>query len=140
MLSAEEQAGWMARFAASKQQGIHVHFGDCNTPKEGASASLASALTIYSLLVGRSLRNDMAMTGETNLSGDAKRIGGIDQKFLGGIRAGVRLVFYPEENQQEVDQFLVKTQVAALEGAQFYPVASLAQVIHHPVGIFTGSG
>jgi ATP-dependent Lon protease len=138
MLSTEEQAGWMARFAVSKQQGIHVHFGDCNTPKEGASASLASALTIYSLLVNKPLRNDMAMTGETNLSGDAKRIGGIDQKFLGGIRAGIRLFFYPEENQQEVDQFLAKTQVAALEGSQFFAVASLAQVIDHPVGIFTG--
>lgn len=136
MLSPEKQAEWLANFARTRNQGIHVHFGDCCTPKEGASASLASTLTIYSLLVGRPLRHDMAMTGETNLSGEAKRIGGVEAKFLGGIKAGVRIFFYPVENQQEVDQFMKKTDHKYKESHQFYAVNTLDEVINHPVGIF----
>jgi ATP-dependent Lon protease len=136
MLSPEKQADWLSHFAKTKSQGIHVHFGDCCTPKEGASASLASSLTIYSLLSDRPLRHDMAMTGETNLSGEAKRIGGIEAKFLGGIKAGVHIFFYPLENQQEVDQFMKKTDNKYKNSHQFFPVSSLDEVINHPVGVF----
>lgn len=135
VLSTEIQQTWLERFTTTKRQGIHVHFGDCNTPKEGASASLASALTLYSLLVEKPLRNDMAMTGETNLSGEAKRVGGISAKFLGGMRAGIKLFFYPEENQQDVDDFFAKSIV--FPTCQFFAIKNLVDVIHHPVGIFT---
>jgi len=136
MLSPEKQAEWLAVWGRTRNQGIHVHFGDCCTPKEGASASLASTLTIYSLLVNKPLRHDMAMTGETNLSGEAKRIGGVEAKFLGGIKAGVRIFFYPVENQQDVDQFMKKTEGRYKESHQFFAVSTLDEVINHPVGIF----
>ena len=118
-----------AQFALSKLQGIHVHFGDCNTPKEGASASLASALTIYSVFTGRKLRHDIAMTGETNLFGEAKRIGGVEAKFTGGIKAGVRTFFYPVENQAEVDRFMEKVGDKYAQTHRFIPVGNLQEVI-----------
>jgi ATP-dependent Lon protease len=123
-------------FETTKLQGLHVHFGDCNTPKEGASASLASALTIYSVLVKRAIRNDIAMTGETNLFGDAKRVGGIETKFLGGIKAGVKIFFYPVENQPDVDRFLEKFKDKYAETHKFFAISNLRSVINHPVGIF----
>lgn len=137
LLSEETKKAWLHKFEQTRVQGLHVHFGDCNTPKEGASASLASALTIYSVFTNQRLRNDIAMTGETNLFGHAKRIGGIDAKFLGGIKAGVKIFFYPEENQEEVDRFFEKVGDKYKDTHEFYAISDLRQVIHHPVGIFT---
>jgi ATP-dependent Lon protease len=137
ILQEDVKKAWLLRFESTKVQGLHVHFGDCNTPKEGASASLASALTIYSVFTNQRLRNDIAMTGETNLFGHAKRIGGIEAKFLGGIKAGVKVFFYPEENQEDVDRFFEKVGDKYSKTHQFYAIRDLRQVIHHPVAIFT---
>jgi len=133
----EVKAKWLRRFESSKIQGLHVHFGDCNTPKEGASASLASALTIYSVFMNKSLRNDIAMTGETNLFGDAKRIGGLEAKLVGGIKAGVKIMFYPEENQSDFDQFFEKIGHMYKDTHHFFAISNLRQVIQHSIRIFT---
>ena len=88
--------------------GIHIHCPDTSTPKDGPSAGTAITTTIYSLFNNKKIKYDVAITGEICLDGNITEIGGLDLKFLGGIKAGVKKFIYPNENKKDYDTFIEK--------------------------------
>ena len=91
-----------------KNDGIHIHCPDTSTPKDGPSAGTAISTTIYSLFNNKKIKYDVAITGEICLDGNVSEIGGLDLKFLGGIKAGVKKFIYPNENKKDYDKFMEK--------------------------------
>tara|TARA_Y100000591_G_C21829269_1_gene698595 strand:- start:413 stop:2326 length:1914 start_codon:yes stop_codon:yes gene_type:complete len=90
----------------SKFQGIHIHCPEGAVPKDGPSAGTAITIALYSLLTKNKIPNKIAITGEINLSGNVTKIGGLELKILGGIRAGVKKFFIPEENREDYEKIL----------------------------------
>ena len=90
------------------KQSIHVHCPDGSTPKDGPSAGTAITLVIYSLLTNKKIKNDIAITGEINLFGNISQIGGLEFKVMGALKANVKTIIYPTENQEDIDKIIIK--------------------------------
>ena len=115
----------------SKPFGLHIHCPDGATPKDGPSAGITITTGIYSVLTGKKIRNDIAMTGEVDLLGNVKAIGGLDAKINGAIKAGVKLVIFPKENEQDWDKIVNSN---SLDGdIEFYMAETIDQVIHKAI-------
>ncbi|MDE3009500.1 MAG: endopeptidase La [Pseudomonadota bacterium] len=82
---------------------IHVHIPAGATPKDGPSAGVALFLALVSLRTGRAVRPDVAMTGEVSLRGLVLPIGGVKEKTLAALRAGIRTVMLPRRNQKDLE-------------------------------------
>ena len=82
---------------------IHVHVPAGATPKDGPSAGVAMFVALTSLLTGRPVRSDIAMTGEISLRGLVLPIGGVKEKVLAALRAGITTVMLPRRNQRDLD-------------------------------------
>ena len=113
----------------SKRQGIHIHVPEGGTPKDGPSGGTAITVALYSLLSGRKIRPDVAITGEICLQGKVLAIGGLDLKIIGGIRAGVKRFLFPKDNEKDFTDFCDKYQgKALLEGIEFHQVETVQEV------------
>ncbi|MBO0803567.1 MAG: endopeptidase La [Nocardiopsaceae bacterium] len=86
-----------------KDRGIHVHVPAGAVPKDGPSAGVTMTTALGSLLSGRPVRPDVAMTGEVSLTGRVLPIGGVKQKLLAAHRAGITTVLIPERNEPDLD-------------------------------------
>ena len=87
-----------------KTKDIHIHFPEGAVPKDGPSAGIAITTALLSALTDRPVRHDVAMTGEVTLRGRVMPIGGLREKTMGALRAGIRTVILPKENEKDLDE------------------------------------
>lgn len=80
--------------------GFHINCHEAAVEKEGPSAGVTITTAIYSLLTGKKVRNNIAMTGEIDLNGNIHEIGGLENKLYGAKQAGVKLAFVPKANEE----------------------------------------
>ncbi|MES2340315.1 MAG: endopeptidase La [Pseudomonadota bacterium] len=90
--------------ALFKKNDIHVHVPAGATPKDGPSAGVAMFIALTSLLTGRTVRNDTAMTGEISLRGLVLPVGGIKEKVVAAAAAGVKRVMLPARNRRDYEE------------------------------------
>ena len=88
--------------AVLEKSDIHVHVPAGAIPKDGPSAGVAMFMALTSLLTDRTVRNDTAMTGEISLRGLVLPVGGIKEKVLAAMRAGITTVMLPKRNQKDL--------------------------------------
>jgi ATP-dependent Lon protease len=95
---------------------IHIHVPAGAVPKDGPSAGVAMTVALASLISGRPVRNDVAMTGEVTLTGQVLPIGGLKEKSLAAQRAGIKRVIVPGRNRGDVEE-IPKHELGKLEFA-----------------------
>jgi len=89
---------------ALEKSDIHIHVPAGATPKDGPSAGVAIFVALASLLTGRPVRSDVAMTGEISLRGLVLPIGGVKEKVLAALRAGISTVMLPARNRRDLEE------------------------------------
>ena len=104
---------------------IHVHVPEGATPKDGPSAGIAMATSIVSAITGIPIRRDIAMTGEITLRGRVLPIGGLKEKLLAALRAGITTVIIPKENEKD----LIEIPENVKKGLTIIPVSHVDEVI-----------
>jgi ATP-dependent Lon protease len=108
-----------------KERGVHIHVPAGAVPKDGPSAGVTMTTALASLLSGRKVRADVAMTGEVSLTGRVLPIGGVKQKLLAAHRAGVTTVVIPKRNEPDLDD--VPAEI--LDVLDVRPVGDVRQVL-----------
>jgi len=108
-----------------EKRDIHVHVPEGATPKDGPSAGIAMATSIVSVMTGIPVRRDVAMTGEITLRGRVLPIGGLKEKLLAALRAGIKTVFIPRDNEKD----LVDIPDSVKKHLKVIPVAHVDEVI-----------
>ena len=82
---------------------LHIHVPEGAVPKDGPSAGITLTTALASLVSGKAVKPELAMTGEVSLRGDVMAIGGLPEKLGAAVRAGVKQVFIPKENMQDLE-------------------------------------
>jgi ATP-dependent Lon protease len=111
-----------------EKKDIHVHVPEGATPKDGPSAGVAMVTAIISIMSGIPVRKDVAMTGEITLRGRVLPIGGLKEKLLAALRAGIKTVVIPEENVKDLAEIgdEVKAHLEILPASRMDDVLKIA--------------
>ncbi len=133
--SAKAALSWIRTHSAEydlktnfKEVDIHLHVPAGATPKDGPSAGVAILVSILSALTGKPVLPDVAVTGEISLQGRVMPVGGIKEKVLGALAAGITRVFIPQENSRSIEEIPEETR----EQMQF----ELIERVQDVLGIF----
>lgn len=104
---------------------LHIHVPEGAVPKDGPSAGITLTTALSSLVTGRAVSPKIAMTGEVSLQGNVMPIGGLPEKLMAAVRAGVKKVLIPEENIEDLEDVAeeVKSQL------EIIPVATVSDVL-----------
>lgn len=129
LLTFDEQKNIYVNFNDTKLQGIHIHCPEGATPKDGPSAGTAITIVIYSLLLNKKIKNNIAITGEICLQGKITAIGGLSLKLLGGIQSGIKTFIFPKENDKDFDDWLQKYK-GNLDDIIFKSVDNIEDILH----------
>ena len=104
---------------------VHLHVPAGAVPKDGPSAGVTMTTALASLLSGRPVRDDVAMTGEVSLTGRVLPIGGVKQKLLAAHRAGITTVLIPARNEPDLDDVPAEVR----DALTIHPVADVREVL-----------
>jgi ATP-dependent Lon protease len=110
-----------------KNRSIHVHCPSGAIPKDGPSAGLAHTVALISLFSGKVVPPTIAMTGEVALRGKVMPVGGIKEKLIGALRAGVKKVLLPQQNRKDVKDLPVEVK----EGLEIVHVGHIWEALPH---------
>ena len=113
---------------------LHVHVPAGATPKDGPSAGVAMFLALISLLTGKAVRHDVAMTGEISLRGLVLPIGGVKEKTLAALRAGIKTVMLPKRNEKDLEDVPAE----ARQKLEFVFLERVEDAIRTAVGVEAG--
>ncbi len=116
---------------AFEKQDIHIHVPAGATPKDGPSAGVAMFLSLVSLLTEKPVRADVAMTGEISLRGLVLPIGGVKEKTLAALRAGIKTVMLPKRNEKDLEDVPRE----AREKLEFVFLERVEEAVRTAVGI-----
>ena len=108
-----------------KSRSIHVHCPSGAIPKDGPSAGLAHTIGLISLFTGKAVPPQLAMTGEVSLRGRVMPVGGIKEKLIGALRAGVKTVLLPHHNRKDVKDLPQEV----LDGLQIIHISHIWEAI-----------
>ncbi|MBL8968040.1 MAG: endopeptidase La [Spirochaetaceae bacterium] len=109
---------------------IHLHIPEGATPKDGPSAGITMATALLSLVLGRRIKDRLAMTGELSLTGQVLPIGGLREKTVAAKRNKIRDIIIPKANEKDLDDIPENVK----KGITFHPVESFDEVIAIAVG------
>ncbi|MGD8367920.1 MAG: endopeptidase La [Desulfobacterales bacterium] len=93
-----------------EERDIHIHVPAGAIPKDGPSAGVTMLTALVSLLTGKRIRKDLAMTGEITLRGQVLPVGGIKEKVLAAHRAGIKTILLPKQNEKDLEEASEKVQ------------------------------
>jgi ATP-dependent Lon protease len=110
---------------AFEKKDMHVHAPEGATPKDGPSAGIAMTTAMVSALTGIPVKADVAMTGEITLRGEVLPIGGLKEKLLAALRAGIKTAIIPHENKKDLADIPAKVK----NGLNIVPVQWIDQVL-----------
>ena len=122
---ARSHADWLSIDDRVFERDVHVHVPAGAIPKDGPSAGIAMATAMVSALSGRAARHDVAMTGEITLSGRVLPIGGLKEKILGAVRAGITKFVIPRDNEADLEDLPAEVR----ERITVTPVDTLTQAL-----------
>ncbi len=132
--SAQIAMNWVKRYVIEhnikpqswfEQNTIHLHIPEGATPKDGPSAGITMATTFMSLITDRIVNQNVAMTGELDLTGNVMAIGGLREKTVAAKRNGIKTIFIPKSNERDLEEIpdIVK------QGIKFIPVKNVMEVM-----------
>jgi len=122
---ARSHAAWLGIDDKEFERDLHIHVPAGAIPKDGPSAGIAMAAAVVSSLSKRPVRNDVAMTGEVTISGRVLPIGGLKEKILGAVRAGITRIVIPKDNAADLED--LPEEVRKL--IEVYPVEDLSSAL-----------
>ena len=114
---------------------LHIHVPEGAVPKDGPSAGITLTTALASLVTGHVVDPECAMTGEVSLQGRIMPIGGLPEKLMAAVRAGVRKVFIPKENERDLSDVAEEIR----EKLEIVPVQKVTDVLE-AVGILESEG
>jgi ATP-dependent Lon protease len=122
---ARSHAAWLGIEEKDFERDVHIHVPAGAIPKDGPSAGIAMATALVSALSKRAARKDTAMTGEITISGRVLPIGGLKEKILGAVRAGITRIAIPKDNEADLEDLPKEVR----ERIEVRPVEDLAQAL-----------
>ena len=122
---ARSHAAWLGIEEKDFDRDVHIHVPAGAIPKDGPSAGIAMATAMVSALSRRAVRNDVAMTGEITISGRVLPIGGLKEKILGAVRAGITRIVIPRDNEADLEDLPREVR----DKIEVSPVDDLAQAL-----------
>jgi ATP-dependent Lon protease len=110
---------------------IHLHIPEGATPKDGPSAGITMACSLFSLASNRVIKPALAMTGELSLAGKVMPIGGLKEKVIAARRNRIKTIIIPKYNERDLEEIPEHIR----SGLEFYPVDSMEQVLDLAFGL-----
>jgi ATP-dependent Lon protease len=117
-------------FKTNLKNGFHIHTPSGGTPKDGPSAGCAFTCGFISRILNRPIKNTIAMTGEIELTGKVSKIGGLEFKLQGAKKAGVTMVYVPEENSKDINDIKEKYKNLFCKDFQVKLISHIGEVIN----------
>jgi|688.fasta_scaffold56900_2 ATP-dependent Lon protease len=133
LTSLERQRHLIEKYNDTKNNnvcGIHIHCPDISTKKDGPSATTAFTILIYSLFNDIKIKNNFGITGETHFGFFLTEIGGLQEKIIHSIKAGITEFIFPKENQSDFNKIMEKYKDNnIIKGIKFHSISHIDEVL-----------